>query len=392
MAEKTALDAINEALGTAASGAPDPNAGAPDDDNISTASASAADDHSAEAGGDDADGTGDGDLGGEGDKPEGDEGDADADAEGDGAEGEGGEQPEIDPKTGKPVEKGPNGERERNPDGTWKKAEVKKPDPVNDPIPKELKQETRARMQSLVDTVKEKDTQLAEVKQNFDYMVGGIQATGATPEQYGETLSWLALFNSGDPAQQAKALELVESVADRLATLLGKERNVSDPLAAHADLQEAVRLGKTTPEFAKEIARNRNGQTFRTELTQTATTQAQQIQQTKQVEQQARNDLTTLEETLRSVDGREYDSIKSVIVPVLKPVMAAISPAQWKQKFSEAYKAEKDRRAAARAATASSPKTPVNQPLRAGKNPAGGQARQPASAAEALNAALSSMK
>ena len=378
MAEKTPLEAMNEALGAAASGAPDENAGVTTDATDSgssdtTVAEPGAGDEVAEAG-DDAPGEGE------------------DTSEGDAEEAESEETPaEVDPKTGKPVEQGPNGERERNPDGTWKKAEAKKPDPVNDPIPKELKSETRERMTSLINTVKEKDTQLAQVTQNFDYMVGGIQATGATPEQYGETLSWLALFNSGVPENQLKALELVESVAERLATLLGKERTVGDPLKAHADLQEAVRTGKVTQEYAKEIARTRNGQQFRTELTTTATQQQQQQAEAQRVETQARTDLTALEDALRSVDGKEYDAIKASIVPVLKPVMAAINPAQWKDKFTQAYKAEKDRRAATAAARGTRSAVPANQPLRAGKNPAGGQARPPASAGEALNAALASM-
>ena len=362
MAEKTAMDAINEALGTAASGEPDPNAPLPAD-NPPPSDPPA-------------------------DSPPGDD---EPPADSPPGDDEPPADEEVDPKTGKPVEKGPNGERERNPDGTWKKAEEKKPDPVNDPIPKELKAETRERMTSLINTVKEKDTQLTEVKQNFDYMVGGIQATGATPEQYGETLSWLALFNSGKPESQLKALELVESVADRLATLLGKDRTVNDPLKAHADLQEAIRTKQITPELAKEIARTRNGQQFRTELTTTAQTRQDQVNEAQRIENQARTDLTSLEDALRSVDGKEYDSIKATIVPVLKPLMAAINPSQWKEKFSAAYKAEKDRRAAVKASSSARAKPPVSQPLRAGKNPAGGQARPPSNAAEVLNAALASM-
>src|ERR1700677_370601 len=181
MADKTAMDAINEALGSAASGEADPNAPA-ETPEVETPETPEGETSEAETP--------------EGETPEGET-----------PEGE--HEAEIDPKTGKPIEQGPNGERERNPDGTWKKAEAKKPDPVNDPIPKGLKHETRARMQSLVDTVKEKDTQRLEVKAKFDYMVGGIQATGATPEQYGETLPWLALFSSVVPANHEKALEHV---------------------------------------------------------------------------------------------------------------------------------------------------------------------------------------
>jgi hypothetical protein len=289
---------------------------------------------------------------------------------------------------------------ERNPDGTFKKkgeevapegdkskpakAEPKKADPVNDPIPKDLKKDTQERIRTLIDTTKTVTAERDEIKQNFDYMVNGIQATGATPAQYGETLSWLALFNSRDPEQQVKALELVESVADRLATLLGRERAVGDPLAAHADLKAAVTAGQLTPQYAKEIARVRNGQQFRTELTTNATREQQQQQQSQQEEAQGRAALTELENTLRASDP-EYDRKKAVLVPALKPLMASIPWGQRKDKFLEAYRNMK-------LPAAAKPKgVPPNQPMRAGKQPAGGQVKAPGSMLEAISGALGSM-
>jgi hypothetical protein len=292
-------------------------------------------------------------------------------------------------------ERGPNGERERNPDGTWKAApkldekgkpiaEPKKPDPLNDPIPKELKKDTQERIRTLIDTAKTVTAERDELKTNFDFMVNGIQATGATPAQYGETLSWLALFNSGDPKQQEKALELVENVAERLATLLGKERAIGDPLGAHADLKEAVRTGKLTPEFAKEIARTRNGQQFRTELTTSATQEQQRQQQAQREEADGRKALTELEQTLIASDP-DYARKKAILVPALKPLMLTVPWPQRKDKFLEAYKNLKLPKAAPKK------EIPANQPLRAGKQPAGGQTRAPANALEAMNAALSGM-
>lgn len=379
MVEKTVMDAMNEALGSAASGEADPNAGVPDDETPIVATTATDDTESGE------DGTSADDDAAEGDGSDetSEEGEVEGEPEGDGTL-----------TTASATLTSAEGNGERNPDGTFKKKgeEPKKPDPVNDPIPKDLKQETRARMQTLIDTTKEVTAKYEKAQQDFNYLVGGVQATGATPEQYGETLSWLQLFNSGDPAQQVKALELVESVAERLAMLLGKERKVGDELAAHADLKAAVASKQITQDYAKEIARTRNASGFRTELA-TSAQQRQQVQTTAaNTEAQARVDLTSLEENLRSVDGKEYDTIKAAIVPVLRPLMAAINPAQWKQKFTEAYKAEKDRRGAERVVPANGGNTrPKNQPLRGGKNPAGGQARAPASAGEALNAALAGM-
>lgn len=373
MVEKTVMDAMNAALGSAASGDPDENAGAPESTGVPEDEGRTAVDETPPDG-------------------EGRDESAVADPEGS-VDGDVDSAAKIEDATAASATiTTANGNDDRNPDGTFKKKqeEPKKPDAVNDPIPKELKKETRDRMQSLITDIKTKDTELTQVKQNFDYMVNGIQATGATPEQYGETLSWLQLFNSNDPAQQTKALELVESVAERLAMLLGKERKIGDELAQHADLKAAVASKQITQEYAKEIARTRNATGFRTELATSAQQRYQQQQSVEQTTQQARNDLTALEENLRSVDGAQYDAIKAAIVPILKPLMAAISPSQWKAKFTEAYRAEKDRRTSSSTVVDNGVR-PKNQPLRGGKNPAGGQARAPANAGEAMNAALASM-
>lgn len=382
MVEKTVMDAMNEALGTAASGDPDPNAGAPDDEATQVSARSDESDTSDNSTDSDETGSLDGDE--KGDLEEG----------GRTLSGDEGDEPSGDGTltTASATLTSAEGNAERNADGTFKKKgeEPKKPDPVNDPIPKDLKQETRARMQTLIDTTKEVTAKYEKAQQDFNYMVAGVQAVGATPEQYGETLSWLGLFNSGDPAQQTKALELVESVAERLAMLLGKERKIGDELAQHADLKAAVASKQITQEYAKEIARTRNASGFRTELATSAQQRQQQQQSVEQTTQQARNDLTALEENLRSVDGAQYETIKAAIVPILKPLMAAINPSQWKAKFTEAYRAEKDRRVAASKVVGNESR-PKNQPLRGGKNPAGGQARAPANAGEAMNAALASM-
>jgi hypothetical protein len=290
---------------------------------------------------------------------------------------------------------------ERNPDGTFKKkeavkeADVEKKEPlkkeppkkdhVNDPIPENLKKDTSERIRSLIDTTKTVTAERDKLKTDYDYMIRGVEATGTTPAQYGETLSWLSLFNSHDPAQQAKALELVENVAERLATLLGKERTVGDPLKAHADLAEAVRTGKLTADYAKEIARTRNGQQFRTELTTNATREQEQQNAAKQELHTARLALSELEKTLMDSDP-SYAAKKAILVPALRPVFAVLSPSQWVPKFKEAYRNIKVNAPAAKSIGA-----PVNQPLRAGKQPAGGQTKAPGSMLEAISGALGSM-
>jgi hypothetical protein len=371
---ETALDAVNAALEEVVHEAP-----------VDTSSEATGDDSSAEV--DEAAGT-DPDI----DGTDGDEGATDGDGEGEGAEGdEAAAGRERDPATGKFLPKSADKPGEKpadKPAEGVKPVEPKKPDPINDPIPKDLKGPTQERIRSLISTTKEVSAERDQIKQDFDYMVQGVQATGASPEQYGETLSWLAMFNSNDPKQQEKALELVETVAERLATLLGKERTVGDPLSTHADLKEAVRTGKVTIDYAKEIARTRNGQQFRGEINNNAR-QEQERQQAYDTElATARTALTDLEGSLKSLD-KDWDVKKPILVAALKPVFASIPPSQWKAKFEEAYRnlPAMNRPAVAR------PRVPENQPMRAGKNPAGGGSIKsgPSSALEAVNAALAGM-
>lgn len=242
------------------------------------------------------------------------------------------------------------------------KKDGKEPDPVNDPIEKSLNPATQQRIRTLIDRTKDAEGRAAEAQQNFDYMVNGLQAVGATPEQYGETLSFLALFNSNDLAQQGQALDILEGMADKLATLLGRERKVADPLANHADLKAEVQAGKLTPQRAAEIGRMRNQGAFRQELTTAANNQQQTQLQAQQEHDQAKTDLNALEAALQASDPL-YARKKALIIPSLKVAFRQIPPRQWKQVFEQAYRGVQ--------VPVIKPKVPVQQPMRAGKNPAG---------------------
>lgn len=303
------------------------------------------------------------------------EGDEEGDEEG--ADDEGAEEDPV-----KAAAKG-----ERNEDGTFKKApEAKKPDPVNDPLPKDLKKETSERMQSLIQTVKTKDTELAQVRGEFDTIINGIRASGATPEQYGEVISWVSLFNSPEPAARLKAYELVNDVADRLATLLNIDRTISDPLTNHADLKAAVAANQLTAKYAAEIARTRNAQQFTGQIADGQRQQQQTQQQAATEESTARAALTAFEVEMRTKEGTLYELKKAQIMPTLKVLMKQIPKSQWSEAYKQAYMAAKVQ-----------PKDTIKkvapqQPLRGNKQPAGGQVRQASSMLEAINGALSSMK
>ena len=311
------------------------------------------------------------------------DGEAEA-AEGETAEGEAeGEQSDEDAEAEGKV-RGPDGKFVKKAEEPAKPVEAKKPDPLNDPIPKELKAETQERIRTLIKTTKEATERVQNVERDFNFMVEGVRATGTTPDQYREVLSWMALFNSGDPNQQGQALEMVEQVADQLATLLGRERKSADPLAAHADLQRDVQAGKITPEYAKQIAVTRNSQSFRGQLHQNASQEQQAQQQLEQATAQARADLNAVEQSLKA--DPNYQRKKDLIVPALRPVFKNLHPSQWASAFQEAYNNVR--------LPAAVKKVPTSQPLRAGKStPAGGgPTKGVGSAMDAMNLALGAMK
>jgi hypothetical protein len=238
---------------------------------------------------------------------------------------------------GKFLKQGETAEEQTEEKPAQRREAARKPDPVKDPIPKDTAQPTADRIRALVRMNNELSSALATVTADFDTMIGGIKATGAGPQQYGEVLNWMKLFYSNNLAEQKQAYELVESVAERLAMKLGVERKGTDPLAAHQDLQAAVAAKQLTPEYAKQIATDRNSKKFNTELQTQADSYQQQQAQIAQDTARAKADLTTLGTTLQATDP-DYARKRALIVPVLKPLFHQLPPAQWKQAFETAYR------------------------------------------------------
>ena len=354
-----AMDAINEALGITDA--------IEDEEDLENGDADGDSDADTEE-----DGEGDDSADGEGEGDE--EGDADGDAD---EEGEPSAAAKAAAKAaGKPVS-------EFNADGTPKQAAKKPPDPINDPIPKDLKQDTRDRMQALVKIAKEKDAEITQVRGDFDTIINGIKASGSTPEQYGETISWLSLFNSPNADDRKKAYELVENVAERMATLLGIDRAAPDPFRNHPDIKAALTAGKITPELARETARMRDANQFKGQLETGRQTEQQKQQQAQAEYNQAKVDLNTFDTEMREKDPL-YDLKRKQIVPILQPIFKQIPKSQWAQAYKDAY-------ARARVKPQGKTAAPKNQPLRGGKQPAGGQSRAAGSALEAMNGALASL-
>jgi len=114
-------------------------------------------------------------------------------------------------------------------------------DAVNDPIPPNLKQETRERMTALVETVKAKDTELGATRADLDLLLTPINESGATVEQFREAMQLLKFINSPHQHEQQQALQYLQGAGSALAERLGVVPPGVDPLAGQQDLIEQVR-------------------------------------------------------------------------------------------------------------------------------------------------------
>lgn len=279
-------------------------------------------------------------------------------------------------------------------DGKDGKAGKKEPDALNDPLNKAWGPEVNQRIRTLIDRTKGAEEKAGKAEQDFNFLVQGVQATGASPEQYGETLSWLSLFNSNETSSKKQALDLVVTVAERLATQLGVDLKFADPLERHEDLRLALQSGKITAEFAREVARTRNQQGMQSQL-QTTAQQAEQAERAQQAEKErGRVEMNELEAQLKANDP-QFNRKLQVILPMVEAAMKRVRPSEWKATFMEIY--SRARVTAPGRTVASTNKLPPNQPLRGGKNPAGAgsggmSTGGPASALDAMNEALGKMR
>lgn len=282
------------------------------------------------------------------------------------------------------------GEQKLGPDGKPLAADKKAADPVNDPIPDEVKGRTRERMQSLITSVKQKDEHI----QLQDQLRASIEDTGASPEEFGAMLGYMRWVHSDKPEDLRQARELLMSELEGISLKLGEAAPGVDFLSKFPDLQEKVNNGQIDIETAQELAITRQ----RTAVdTQKRTTQ-QTAEQTAAAATAERNgaiaELNELGKTLSTADP-DFDTKHEMLKPIIN-ALGQLPPKQWKSAFTNAYKAITPQQVARYQATGVAPvaaakpgqKPATNQPLRANKVPTGGQQKQATSLLDAVSAAV----
>lgn len=135
-----------------------------------------------------------------------------------------------------------------------------------------------------------------------DDMIRMVTETGASADQYGQTLDYLGMVNAaakGDLKAAEQAYGLLEKELAVMAGLLGREvPGVHDLLAAHPDLLEDIENSDLTRKRALEIAGNRNREALRAKDQERSSQRDSAAQQ----QQRGRTDLNALGAELAQAD------------------------------------------------------------------------------------------
>jgi hypothetical protein len=260
---------------------------------------------------------------------------------------------------------------------------VKPADPLNDPLPNALKRETKERITTLVGMVKDTTTKLERVSAEHNEMMGYIRETQATPEQYGQALTYLKLVNSSSREDKEQALEIMQAEVAALARMIGKPVPGVNILEGHDDLIADVAAQRMSMERAAELAAAREAQNFQRRQGETTRQAQAETREMAQARDNARTQLNALEQVL--MRDPAYKQKRPILVAQMKPIFAQLHPSRWATAFRQAY----DALPASAAPRPTPPATmvPKNTPLRA-SNPAGGSVPAPKSMLEAVEFGL----
>ena len=166
-----------------------------------------------------------------------------------------------------------------------------------------------------------------------------VQSTGATPEQMGNALGYLAAVNSRDPAAMAQAYDFMQQEMAWLAKELGRSAPGYDPVADHADLAKRVEAGELSRSVAEELAQSRRMQAMQQDNQQRQRQSSEQAAAVQQVEQQAMEQVQSLGVQLRTADPQHFDAKLKAIQPMMQMIQASLPPQQWAAAIQQAYMA-----------------------------------------------------
>ena len=220
--------------------------------------------------------------------------------------------------------------------------------------------------------LKEELEQIKAPASHWTQLEGYMRDHNITPEIFRSAMTMAGALQSNDLNVLRMTRDQLLNEVKALNGRLGDAGHGYDPLQepGNYDLRRAVEDGEVTAERAAELARTRHEAAHYQRLNQQTAEQQRAQQAREQAVARAQADLDAIQAEYTAIDPA-FEAKASALVPILKPIFAALPPDQWAAKFREAYRAM-PAPAAARAPAGAPPLR--NQPLRAAAMPPGGPA------------------
>lgn len=203
-----------------------------------------------------------------------------------------------------------------------------------------LKTAAAERFRSLTTEIKTLREQAATVPQlqeraaAADQFESVVLGTGATEQQFGAALGYLAAVNSGDPAQMKQAFEVMSKELAWLAGEIGVEAPGFDPLDADPDLKDKVKRGAIDREDALRIVQNERV----AKLTTASTEKRTAAQQQEDAVKDGVTSVQSLADKLKAEDADNFDAKLAVIGPAIRVIRRTVAPTNWASEIEKLYR------------------------------------------------------
>lgn len=250
---------------------------------------------------------------------------------------------------------------------------AKRPSDEFGTLDERVSEKTRGRFEAMKTRYDEQATQLEQSRAAEQRWIDTIKSTGATPEQFGQTLEYMRYTNSTDPDDQEKAFTLIQQGYLEMAKRLGKPvAGAYDPLDDYPDLKEKVADG-----LDRSVAIELAGTRRRGQLNEQHQRSVQQQNDGQVYAQQQLDAVSAFAAEMRARDPLFNEKVGQMKAYV-EDIVAELPPDKWVSKIRDHYS-----RIVVQPA-APTPPPAVNTGMRPGGGPGSGAAKDPSNPLEAM--------